>query len=439
MVRFLVRQREDWISVANRDTLSLDHIEGENSINRQMNGGFTPPQPQNLNSCTIALKLLGVIATALVLAACPSPGGGGGTTTYTTTVTGTITASAPGEPSSIDLPGAMVSAVTTPADPANQPVTSGPDGGFTLQFKHSGSFRLKVNNTCSEPFTTAAVTASADGTHNAGALRLTLKPEPTGIARYSFTPRTAGGFKLTVNNCVREIGNNEFGATGTIITAAAAAESVANSARMITEIALPSTLRSIGENGLERHELMSGTLAIPRNVETIAKEGVQRLGFSNTTAPPTVVFETGSKLTTIGDRGFMQSRLKDFTLPENLETIDATTFYASGFSFSTNFSPSGTLIIPAKVSKLGSYVFGDISGITVVDIRSDRLAKPSGATTNFPLADGLFQNVTVMPSIKLPAEVYDSYDKVQLQTIFGSAFTDYRRPDGTAYDFAAKS
>ena len=204
---------------------------------------------------------------ALVLAACPSPGGGG-STTYTTRVIGTITASAAGEPSSIDLPGATVSALPTPANSANRPVTSGPDGAFTLQVKHAGSFKLKVDNTCSEPFTSAAVTASADGTHNVGALRLTLKPEPAGTARYAITPRTTGGFKLTVNNCVREIGNNEFGILGMIITAKATAEGV-NRFSLLTEIELPPTLRQIGRNGLAGHLSMSETLNIPRNVETI--------------------------------------------------------------------------------------------------------------------------------------------------------------------------
>ena len=79
------------------------------------------------------------------------------------------------------------------------------------------------------------------------------------------------------------------------------------------------------------------------------------------------------------------------------------------------------------------------SGITTVDIRSDRLAKPSGATANFPLGDNLFQNTTGITSITLLQKVYDSYTKAQLQAIFGSTFTNYRRRDGTAYDFAAKS
>ena len=375
-----------------------------------------------------------------MLAACPPPGGGGGSTTYTTTVTGTVTASAAGE-TSIDLPGAMVSAVTTPANSANQPVTSGPDGAFTLQVKHAGSFRLKVGNTCSEPFTSAAVTASADGTHNAGALRLTLKPEPAGTARYSITPRTAGGFKLTVNNCVREIGNGEFASNGTIIAAKATAEGV-NASFLITEIDLPPTLRKIDNEGLWGNFSVSGTLRIPRNVETLITRALQGVGASTSANPDGYIlsFEAGSKLKFIGANAFRVNRLKDFRFPENLETIDLGAFQNARFFFSTGFFPAGTLIIPAKVSKIGEQAFRSSQGITVVDIRSKQLAKPVGAVAaDFPLQPNLFQNVTGINEIKLPAEVYDSYTKAQLQAIFGSTFTNYRRPDGTTYDFATKS
>ena len=298
-----------------------------------------------------------------------------------------------------------------------------------------------MENTCYDSFTSAAVAASTDGSHNAGAISLTLNPdEPTGTARYSITQKSPGSYKLTVN-CVRTIGNNEFASNGTIIGNAAAAEGVANSARarMITEIALPFTLRSIGERGLARHFLMSGTLTIPRNVETLARQAFRDTGVGTTAAAPTVVFETGSKLTTIGNAGFFQSRLNNFMLPENLETIEVRAFSDVEFSFSADFSPSDTLIIPAKVSKIGTLAFAQIIGITAVDIRSNRLAKPSGATANFPLANNLFQGVTGITEIKLPAEVYDSYTKAELQAVFGTAFTNYRRPDGTAYDFAAKS
>ena len=295
-----------------------------------------------------------------------------------------------------------------------------------------------MENTCSELFTSAPVSASADGSHNAGAISLTLKPEPTGTARYSITQKSPGSYKLTVKECVREIGNNEFSAAGTIITAAAAAQSVANRTRMITEIALPSTLRSIGERSFGNHVRVSGTLTIPRNVETLAIGAFRYLG-SSSTSPPAVVFEKGSKLTRISTNVFFRSQLKDFTFPANLETTGSSVFYAAQFSFSTDFSSSGTLIIPAMVSKIGVQAFAHVTGITALDIRSDRLRKPDGATANFPLGDDFFQNVTGITEIKLPQTVYDSYTKAQLQAIFGSSFTNYRKPDGTAYDFAGKS
>ena len=284
--------------------------------------------------------------------------------------------------------------------------------------KHPGTFRLKVENTCYDPVTTDAVTASADGSHNAGALKLTLKPEPAGTARYSITQKSPGSYKLTVKECVQAIGNNEFSAVGTIITDFAAANGVAfvDRNKMITELALPSTLRSIGEKGFGDHGDMSGTFTIPRNVETLAKEAFRNLG--SATAVPTVVFETGSKLTTIGDSGFLQSSLNNFTFPENLETIEAFAFFKARFSFSADFSPSGTLIIPSKVSKIGNRAFRGATGITVVDIRSDRLAKPTGA--NFTLGNDLFQNVTGITEIKLPQAVYDSYIPAERTAIFGS-------------------
>ena len=304
-----------------------------------------------------------------------------------------------------------------------------------------------MGNTCSEPFTSAAVTASADGTHNAGALQLTLKSEPAGTARYSFTEKSAEKFKLTVNNCVREIRNSEFDANETIITAKALGISTSLSPlTIITEIDLPPTLTKIGEQAFNFHVVVTGTLVIPRNVETILTGALNGVGGSQTANPDgyTLSFEAGSKLKSIGGNAFQTNRLKDFRLPENLETIGSRAFRDAQFFFSAGFSSAGTLTIPAKVSKIGDLAFSrgtsGGSGITTVDIRSKDLEKPVGAVAaDFPLQPNLFENVTGITSITLPAEVYDSYTKAQLQDIFGSAFTNYRRPDGTAYDFAAKS
>ena len=311
--------------------------------------------------------------------------------------------------------------------------------------KHPGTFRLKVENTCYEPFTSAAFTASADGSRNAGAISLTLKPEPTGTARYSITSRAAGGFKLTVNNCVREIRSIEFSTNGTIIPRKAASESVSQFT-LVTEIDLPPTLTKIHSGGLFGHTAISGSLRIPRNIEILSQEALAVVGSRSSANPDgyTLSFEAGSKLKSIGLSAFQTNRLKDFRLPENLETIGSSAFRNTLFFFSADFSPAGTLIIPAKVLKIGDRAFSrnssGSSGITAVDIRSKRLAKPDGAAAaDFPLQPNLFQNVTGITEIKLPQTVYDSYTKAELQAIFGSTFANYRKPDGTAYDFATKS
>ena len=259
-------------------------------------------------------------------------------------------------------------------------------------------------------------------------------PEPAGTDRYSINPipPSLNNYKLTVN-CVRTIGNNEFSASGTIITTA------------IREIALPSTLKSIGKKGLQGHGDMSKTLTIPRSVETLGEEAFQGIRRYNADGP-TVVFETESRLKTIGVRAFAESTLIDLTLPENLETIENKAFFNVRFFLNTTEFPSGALIIPAKVSKIGTQAFAGVNtGIRALDIRSELLAKPPGAASNFPLRNDLLGGGSsgsprspAITSITLPPKVYNSYDKADLQAIFGSSFSRYLRPNGTAYDFAAK-
>ena len=415
---------------------------------------------------TPAGLLLAVFAASLLLIACPSPGGGAAASpeveasaagpagpsprdgaaaalpTYTATVTGTVTTLPPGESSSINLPGAKVSALTTLPNSANRPTTAAPDGRFEFQVKHPGTFRLKVENTCYKPTTTAPVTASADGSHDAGAISLTPVPEPTGTDRYSIAPQSSGypDYKLTVN-CVRAIRDNEFDADGRIIKTA----NVWNGIPVlttITEIALPPTLKSIGGRGLQGHRRMSKTLTIPRNVETLGEEAFQYLRRYDGDGP-TVVFETGSRLKTIGVRAFAESTLIDLTLPENLETIENQAFFNVQFFLNTTEFPSGALIIPAKVSRIGTEAFARVRiGIRALDIRSELLAKPPGAASNFPLKNDLLGSGSLrspaITSITLPPKVYNSYTRAELQDIFGSSFSSYRKPDGTAYNFASK-
>ena len=137
-----------------------------------------------------------------------------------------------------------------------------------------------------------------------------------------------------------------------------------------------------------------------------------------------------------------------------LKPLRSRRFAGTRFTFS---STAKTLTIPAKVRSIGDRAFQSLGGgptdVTVVEILSDALANPSPGSpcpSPCPLGNNLFQGVSIgsftggsfttgIRVIRLPQAVYDSYTKAQLQAIFGSGFTNYRKPDGTAYNFTGKS
>ena len=331
------------------------------------------------------------------------------------------------------MSGVTVSALTAPANPENKPAASDADGKFTLEVKHEGTFKLAVGNTaCYDDLTTADINASADGSHDAGAIGLTAKPEPTGTDRYTFTLKSPPGglpankkFKLTVN-CLREIPDDLFNAAapGTIISGKAADEGVgvANASGMITEISLPPTLTKIGNNAFKGHRRVLETLTVPRHVQTIGNNAFEFLGTSLFVSQYVMVkFESGSRLKTIGQQAFQGTRLRDFMLPENLESIGPFAFFNAEFAFIS--ITSETLTIPAKVSKIGNRAFSAVPnnprGLTVVEILSDVLRKPSTtAVAPFPLGNDLFQGRNGITEIRLPQAVHDSYTAPERLTIF---------------------
>ena len=330
--------------------------------------------------------------------------------TFTTTVTGTVQ----DQTTKAELSGVTVSALKRTA-------VSGPDGKFSLQVQHSGKFKLALKRTCYAPLTTPDITAK--GSHNAGAIGLTAKPEPTGAARYTFTPKGPAAdkkFTLTVN-CVREIANDEFNSfiDGGIMSRKAIAEGISGNARiMVTEISLPRTLIKIGDRGLLAHNLLS-TLTIPNNVETIGSNALTSSGISAKSGAM-IFFESNSRLKAIGNSAFESSTLGDFLLPKNLETIGKQAFRLTKFKFGPTVP--NILIIPAKVAKIEDQAFAALGpqglGLTAVEILSEELAKPAGGP--FPLGDNLFQNIIGITEIKLPQAVFDSYTAAERTTIFGS-------------------
>ena len=348
------------------------------------------------------------------------------------------------------MPGAAVSASTTP------PVTTktGPGGTFSLQITHSGSlkFDLTVEKACWETAPARSVTLTNNTPYDTGATTLTLKPEPTRESdRCTLTEKADGSYKLTVKECVTAIPANEFstsnapsiGLTRSPIIQRLAASSGKAITAVLTEIELPPTLKTIGKGAFYRNLAVTGNLTIPRNVETIGDLAFTRLGRGNfigrgsstiaSSRAPLITFETGSKLTSIGQRAFATSGSKAaLVLPEGVTTIGAQ-------AFKQFITPAADLVIPRNVSSIGERAFSAFQGINDgVTIRSANLAKV-GATS--PLGDNLFSlpgsdtdpRKSTITTIKLPAAVYTSYTTAERTAIFGSEVTAYQDLAGNAH------
>ena len=418
----------------------------------------TPPPPHRETLVSWVLGgtrlLAALFAAALVLASCEKPTdpggegttGGGGTTkprpaSYTAVVKGTVRDS-----SGAPLPGATVSASTTP------PVTTKtrPDGTFSFQVTHAGSFKfdLTVEKACYETATARSVTLTDNTPHDAGVTTLTLKPEPARESdRYTLTEKADGSYKLTVKECVTAIPASEFstlnasaaGLTRSPILQRLATESGKAITAVLTEIELPSTLKTIEKGAFYRNTEVTGNLTIPRNVTTIGDFAFALLGAGNfsgrgssniaSSQAPAITFETGSRLTDIGRLAFNSSGSKRaLVLPEGLETI-------GNRAFDFFVMPAADLVIPGNVSSIGEQAFVSFDGINDgVTIRSAKLAKVG---TTSPLGNNLFGSGTTgsqprlstITTIKLPASVYNSYlntsstPRSDLDAIFGSEIT----------------
>ena len=354
------------------------------------------------------------------------------------------------------LPGATVSASTTP------PVTTktGSDGTFSLQINHSGSlkFDLTVEKACYETAPAKSVTLTNNTPYDAGVTTLTLKPEPTRESdRYTLTEKADGSYKLTVKECVTAIPQSTFStlnAPGAGLTRSPILQRLVVSSgkaitAVLTEIELPSTLKTIGKGAFYRNPAVTGNLTIPRNVTTIGDLAFTLLGSGTfigkgpsniaSSQAPAITFETGSKLTSIGVNAFGTSGSKRaLVLPEDLETIGAR-------AFTFFVMPAADLVIPENVSSIGEKAFASFAGINDgVTIRSANLAKVG---TSSPLGNNLFgvpgsgaePRSSTITTIKLPFEVYNSYlntsstPRSDLDAIFGSEVTAYQDLAGNAH------
>ena len=334
----------------------------------------------------------------------------------------------------------------------NETVFSGADGSFTIKTNphtYQSHRHLRANvfitvaspwlqeeiklantpleNMCYHPYS-LIVRNVTNKERDVGVIKLTKQiPEPTGSKRYTWSLKTTTPqktFKLTINRCVKEIKDHEFAVRHPIIQAKAKAEGIPvnKSGYMVTEISLPSTLTKIGKAGFWGSYAVTGTLTIPKNVRTIESHAFSSLGDEkNATTAPVVVFETGSKLKSIGADAFWRAKLRNFKLPENLETIGLQAFGEA------RFFPQGKLVIPSKVSKIEDGAFQYNTGITSVDILSEKLKK---TIRNYPLGEGLFSDSTPgITHVNLPKVVAESYYRFELITSFGDVQFNHQSRD----------
>ena len=263
---------------------------------------------------------------------------------------------------------------------------------------------------------------------------------------YIFTLKADNTYKLTVKEGVTAIPANEFSVKFDLASSSLKASPIiqryANISgeqptNVISEIQLPSTLKTIGNFAFHRNLSVSGNFTIPGNVETIGDDAFTFLGssYGGTAAPsrPAITFESGSRLKTVGRRAFAIARSSSaLVLPNGLETIGAE-------AFRDFIMPSSPLVIPASVRKIGDRAFSGLKGISTVRIESAGLAKPAGAVKPFPLEPNIFQG-TGITSVTLPVEVYSSYSSAERDEIFGTSVI-YSKLDGPldAYIFTLKA
>ena len=192
----------------------------------------------------------------------------------------------------------------------------------------------------------------------------------------------------------------------------------------ITAITLPSTLEVVEDMAFYWHRRVQGAFTIPKQVQRIGEDAFYRIGSDSSSLE--LIFEKDSQCTLIRKRAFQRSGIDNFTLPEQLETIE---FYAFGLSGSPGGRKMSSFTIPENVKNIGHFAF---MGILLANNSTLIIESPHLTTT---LGNGLFvqePTESVFTTVKLPKAVYDSYTKAQLESRFGQV-TAYQDLDGSAH------
>ena len=430
-------------------------------MNLSSNSKRWPPPPPHQGTLNYRIRIIGPLfaafASALLLTACPSPGGtsagntstggtstgdAGGTTpaktTYTTTVIGTVRDGS----TNIPLHRAKVSASTAPTAPAS----TGPDGAFSLQVTHSGSFTLTAAKTCYQTAPAQTITVTRSGPYNTKAISLTPVPEPTGSDRFTLkqNPGTAANPTYTLTlNCLRTVTEGEFASASQTFPGettpvpsrlAGLPEFAVDPHSKVTAIELTGSPVTIERRAFFDHRKITGRLHIPASVESIGRLAFRGAGNSGGATAATAIsleFAPNSQLKSIGDQAFQGGAIRlVLPLPRSLLTIGDNAFHTSLRQRPTN------LTIPENVIQVGNFAFGTsgaFSGTLTIEsphlVRTPALDPPNApGTKTGRLGSSAFSELATNPNnpfstIFLLRAVFDSYNQADLNAVFGTGGT----------------
>ena len=185
---------------------------------------------------------------------------------------------------------------------------------------------------------------------------------------------------------------------------------------------------SIAVDAFKYSNNISGSITIPNSVTSIGNSA-----FYECSSLTSVIFESGSKLSTIGSDAFYKSGLTSITLPSTVTSIGERAFYQctsmssvsyeSGSNLKTigdsafyNSGLSGSIAIPASVESIGDTSFFSCSGLNSISFEtgsqvvsigygafsfsglSGSIAFPASLTT----IDASFTNCPSLTSVSFP-------------------------------------
>ena len=252
--------------------------------------------------------------------------------------------------------------------------------------------------------------------HNTNLTSVVIPASVSRIGSYAFEGCTSLS-QITLQEGLKEIGANAFqdcGALRSIIIpeGVMTIEEDAFANCRLTEISLPRSLKTIGDDGVFQGNKFLTSVTIYGGVERIGSyafdgctslsqvtlhEGITTIGefaFQNCSSLRSITLPEG--VTTIEGGAFYNCDLRDISLPQSLKTIEDAiynnSYYHGAFANNSNLT---TFVSPDNVTFIGSYTFSGCHSLKNIVLNDNLLT----------LGTGIFNDCFAMESITFPKKI----------------------------------